>query len=132
MSKKVIKMNESVLHRIVKESVNEAIRQRTILSGDRAGQQEEYNTEDKYPGIMGRCKLAMDRLSAQIGNLGILSMNAYGAERQDWERSFNNAKRQLEQIYEENLLPIYKELKQNGIQPMVNGEPYTDWGFGRG
>ena len=129
MAKKLVKLTEGDLHRIINEAIGEVKKTSTILSGDRAGETVEYDTEDEYPEIMGRCKLAMDRFSAQMGNLSILAMNSYGAEREDWENSFREAERGLNQIYHKNLLPIYLELEKKGIKPMVNGEPYTDWGF---
>ena len=127
--KRTIKLTESDLRRIVSEAIGEVKKNGTILIGDRAGETYEYNTEDEYPEIMGRCKLAMDRFSAQMGNLGILAMDSYGAEREDWVNSFRDAENQLNQIYHKNLLPIYKELEKMGVKPMVNREPYTDWGF---
>lgn len=73
----------------------------------------------------------MDRLSAQIGNLGIIATDCGMAEREDLKENMYNAKNAIESIYKQYLLPIYKEMEQMGIKPTVNGETYTDWGFRR-
>ena len=116
------------IERIVSETINEALRKSISLDG---GEDFEYDTEEYYPEIMGRCKLAMDRLSAQMGNLGIIADHCNMAEREDLAKNMYNAKKAIESIYKQYLLPIYKEMEQMGITPTVNSETYTDWGFRR-
>lgn len=113
---------EESIHNSIKEVIKKSV---NLLNGE----ESEYDTEKYYPEIMGRCKLAMDRLSAQMGNLGIIAMDCGMAEKGDWRENMYNAKRALESVYKQYILPVYKELEQLGIKPTVNSETYTDWGY---
>ena len=125
-NKRKTKVYPSGLEESIRNSIKEVIKKSVNLDN---GEEFEYDTEKYYPEIMGRCKLAMDRLSAQMGNLGIIAMDCGMAEKEDWQENMYNAKRALESVYKQYILPVYKELEQFGIKPTVNGETYTDWGF---
>jgi hypothetical protein len=126
VNKQKTQVYPSGLEESIRNSIKEVIKKSVNLDN---GEEFEYDTEKYYPEIMGRCKLAMDRLSAQMGNLGIIAMDCGMAEKEEWQENMYNAKRALESVYKQYILPVYKELEQFGIKPTVNSETYTDWGF---
>lgn len=110
-------LNETQLRNIIRESVRQYTSDVDLMTGEPIGKEELDKTNAMAPKeVKGRCRLFLNRLSGQIGNIHIMQMDCDD----DWKRQLNVAEFHLNRAYE-IVLSIYKQIEG---ECTINGEPY--------